>query len=112
MLAREASEDGFNRMKMNRPLSSKSKPGAVLSNMDVSGACLGFHLSSGNVAFNYASQARVVVNVIHPTSNNFHGLHLLDGPLNFIGASVLSVYIRMFLYVQIFFMYPFWRTSV
>ncbi|KAK7110213.1 probable ubiquitin carboxyl-terminal hydrolase MINDY-4 isoform X2 [Littorina saxatilis] len=34
LLAREASEDGFNRMKMNRPLSSKSKPGAVLSNMD------------------------------------------------------------------------------
>lgn len=36
LLAREASEDGFSRMKMNRPLSSKQKPGAVISTMDVS----------------------------------------------------------------------------
>ena len=35
-MTRETSEDGFSRTKMNRPLSSKSKPGAVVSTMDVS----------------------------------------------------------------------------
>ncbi|KAL8560389.1 hypothetical protein ACOMHN_006120 [Nucella lapillus] len=34
LLTREASEDGFSRAKLNRPVSAKMKPGAIMSTMD------------------------------------------------------------------------------
>ena len=46
LMTRETSEDGFSRTKMNRPLSSKSKPGAVVSTMDVSCVCFFKHKNS------------------------------------------------------------------